>query len=152
MSASYAVVVGPILNLLGKVLGKAIGERPTLEVSPERFLGGATVFMYLKVHNPMLHKVHVLNINVEPRHLRVWKDSSVGAAADAQIGGEPEFILETGETKLLPLLAINRRDDGIEDTARFTLRWRSHRHPRRWKLPVWLHLTHDDHDRMKRAG
>ena len=97
MSASYTVVVGPIFNLLGNVLGKALGERPTLEVWPERLLGGATVFMYLKVHNPMLHKVDVLNINVEPKLFQVWRDSSVGAAVDAEIGGEPESSWKRGK-------------------------------------------------------
>ena len=145
-------LAGPFLNLMGKAVGKVLGEGPTIEVWPERFYVGVNVFMFLKVHNPMKHKMHVLGVSVQPDLFQVWKDDSVDAAANAQIGIEPEFILEAGESKILPLVPINRRDDGISETARITAWWRSHRHPRRWKMPVMLELTHDDYDRLKRAG
>ena len=100
----------------------------------------------------MKHKMHVLGVSVQPDLFQVWRSDSVAAAANAQIGIEPEFILEAGESKLLPLVPINRRDDGISETARITAWWRSHHYPRRWKMPVMLELTHDDYDRLKRAG
>ncbi len=123
-----------------------------MEVWPERFLGGGKVFMYLRVHNPLPHKVHILSVTIQPELFQVWLDSSIEAAANAQVGASPEFILEQGETKLLPLLLINRRDDAITETARITVWWRSNRHPRRPKLPVWLELTHDDYGRIQKAG
>jgi hypothetical protein len=146
------MVLGPILNLLSKVLGKTFGQRPEMEVWPERVLRGRRVFMCLRVHNPLPHKVHILSITVQPELFEVWMNSSVEAAASAQEGVSPQFILEQGGTKLLPLLAIDRRNDGIAETARITLWWRSHRHPRRPKLPVWLELTHGDYDRIQKAG
>jgi hypothetical protein len=146
------VLVGPFLNLMGKALGKVLGEGPTLEVWPERFMGVGAVYMYLKVHNPMPHKIHVLSVSVQPPLFQALKDQSVEAAAEGMSDIEPEFILEADEAKLLPLIPINRRDDGISEEARITVWWRSHRHPKRWKFPIWLDLTHDDFDRIERAG
>lgn len=78
-----------------------------MQLCPERF--GANVYMHVAVTNTAKHKVHVLGIEATTGLFQVWKDSSVDSAVDASVGVAPEFILNSEETKYLPILAVDRR-------------------------------------------
>lgn len=145
-------LVGPVVNILDKSLGAILKDRPRMEVVPERFLGGPNVFMHLAVTNPAGHGIHVRRVSVRPQLIQVWKDSSVESAANAMSGIEPEFILPAGETRYLPILAVERRDEHADHVVQIRLHWRSLRHPRRWKLPVAINLTHRELELIKGAA
>lgn len=145
-------LAGPAISILDKSLGALMKDRPRMEVVPERFYGGPNVFTHLAVTNTAPHGIHVLRISVRPQLFKVWRDSSPDAAADAMSGIEPKFILGAGETRYLPLLAVERREEHADHLAQIRLHWRSLRHPRRWKLPVSLNLTHRELEQIVGAA
>ncbi|MCB5176780.1 hypothetical protein [Microvirga lenta] len=110
--------------------------------------------MSLKVTNPGPHRIYIENIVVQgdPPLFQVWGDDSPDAYAHAEDRAPIEFTLEANESKLLPLLAVNRPEIDPGEAARITLYWRSLQHPRRWKPHVSLDLTHAEFDRIGRAG
>lgn len=145
-------LAGPAVTIIDKAIGAFSRGRPTLELVPERFLGGANVFMHLAVTNTDGHGIHVKRISVRPALVQVWRDSSAEAAADAMVGEEPEFILAAGERRFLPILAVDRREEHADHLVQIRLHWRSLRHPRRWKFPVALTLTHREFDQIAGAA
>jgi hypothetical protein len=111
MRMGFVILLSPVLNIAGKVLGAVFKDRPTMEVWPERFLA-ETVFMNLRVSNPAWRKVLIQSISVQPKLFNIWLDATLEYAVDAKTGVGPKFILEAGETKLLPMLTNDREEHG----------------------------------------
>ena len=143
---------GPLILLVGKALELALKDQPALQLWPERFLGGANVYMHVAVTNTAKHKVRVLSINATTGLFQVWKSPSVDSAADAAADVVPEFILEPEETKYLPVLAVDRRPENDELPSWLILRWRSLQHPTWPRLPVKLKISHAEFDRTRDAA
>jgi hypothetical protein len=143
-------LAGPAISLLGKALDLALKDQPSMQLCPERF--GANVYMHVAVTNTAKHKVHVLGIEATTGLFQVWKDSSVDSAVDASVGVAPEFILNSEETKYLPILAVDRRPENHDLPSWLILLWRSLQHPSWRRLPVKLKLSHAEYDRIQGAA
>jgi hypothetical protein len=143
-------LAGPLLSLIGNAINWILRDSPTMQIWPKRY--GANVYMYLVVHNPGRHSVHVVSIEATTDLFHIWKDHSVEAFVAAAAGTPAEFILQANETRSLPLVAIDRRQDNIQIPSWITLKWRSLQYPTWWKKPVTLKLTHEEFDRIKEAA
>jgi hypothetical protein len=147
---SLTGLAGPASGWIEKALRAVLGDRPALGLWPERL--GANVYMHLSVTNRTAHKIHVRAVTVRPAMFLVWRDASAEAAGDAMAGLAPSFIMDPGETRYLPMLAVDRRDEHADHPVEIRVSWRSLQHPRRWTAPAKLMLTHREFEKVHGAA
>ncbi len=143
ISSSLAATIALIKErLFGQPTSSSQTLRPTVELWPER-LSGDQVLVHLKVSNPTQDRMRITRISVERNSFEVWDNFSAEAASRARRGKELSFMLEPGQSKLLPVRATKKRDAPIGHGDKILVHWLSPRPFRRVPPPIELVLTHE---------
>lgn len=105
----------------------------------QKLMGSGEGVAYLKVLNRSTVPVWLAGISVRPNQFQVAKDDSVLSIANAASGRDFELLLQPGDHRLFPLMAVSEHK-GSEQRSWISVRWRHMRRLWQPQIPAGLVL------------
>lgn len=105
-------------------------------------------FLHVVVRNPAHVPIRVTSLSVTPELFSIWRDHSLNAAVDAEMGVQAAAFIEAESEKRFPICLPGEVSNENQDIlCKITVRWRSMRHEHIPRFPA----THRKTIRTMRA-
>ena len=135
------------IKLLGGIAGlgtaaftiwdRLFRDRPQVWVVAEPFVQSGQRYLKLVVRNPAPVQIRVTSISITPKLFEIWKDDSVLASVEAELGIAPAAFIDAETEKKFPInLSKSLSKENRDLLCRITVRWRSMRHEHIPCIPV----------------